>query len=127
MLKTNRQSTVNSSDTIADNKELSGFYIIAMDWEHLRDINKPNQPFTVFGRLVPAFEGGKWTWTEKLFETPYEKLYPDDELDYTEYINNPDKMIFMAYVEYQCAGQIRLRRNWNKYCYNRGYCSWKRI
>ena len=72
MLETNRESTVNSSDTIADNKELVGFYIIAMDWEHLRDINKPNQPFMVFSRIVPAFENGKWTWTEELFDIPYD-------------------------------------------------------
>ena len=48
---------------------------------------------TAFGRLMPAFADGKRTWTEELFETPYEKRYPDDEPDYTEYINNPDKYV----------------------------------
>jgi streptothricin acetyltransferase len=100
-----------------DDKELKVFNIIPMSEKHLCDVNKPNQPFLVLGRLIPAFSNPKWTWTEELFETPYEKRYPDDELDYSEYIGNPDKIIFMAYVDNKCVGQIRLRRNWNKYCY----------
>ena len=98
-------------------KKSNDYNIIPMSEKHLCDINKPNQPFSVYGKLIPAFSNGKWTWTEELFETPYEKQYPDDELDYSEYIGNPDKIIFMAYVDNQCVGQIRLRRNWNKYCY----------
>ncbi len=102
---------------MVENKELNNLNIIQIDGKHLCDLNKPNQPFPVFGRLVPTFAKGEWTWTEELVETPYEKQYPDDELDYSEYIGNPDKIIFMAYVDNQCLGQIRLRRNWNKYCY----------
>jgi len=39
----------------------------------------------VFGRLIPSFSDGKWTWTEELFEKPYEKRYPDDEPYESEY------------------------------------------
>jgi streptothricin acetyltransferase len=91
--------------------------IILMGREHLCDINKPNEPFEVFGRLAPVFANGEWSWSEELFETSYEKRYSDDEADYSEYIGSPDKVVFMAYIGNQCAGQIRLRRNWNKYCY----------
>jgi len=100
-----------------DDKNIKAFKIMPISERHLCDINKPNQPFLVFGRLVPVFENGKWSWTEELFEKPYEKKYPDEELDYSEYIGNPDKIVFLAYMDNQCVGQIRLRRNWNNYCY----------
>jgi len=102
---------------VSSNKNPGIFTIVPISHRHLSDINKPNQPFLVFGRLIPSYMNGKWTWTEELFEIPYEKRYPDDELDYGDYVDNPDKIIFMAYVDDKCVGQIRLRRNWNKYCY----------
>lgn len=102
---------------MTDNKETKAFNIVPVSEKNLCDVNKPNEPFLVLGRLIPAYADGKWTWTEELFESPYEKQYPDDELDYSEYIGNPDKIVFLAYEDNQCAGQIRLRRNWNKYCY----------
>lgn len=67
-----------------ENKESNGLYIIPIDGKHLCDLNKTNQPFSVFGRLIPAFAKGEWIWAEELFETPYEKQYPDDELDYSK-------------------------------------------
>ncbi len=91
--------------------------ILPMSHKHLCDINKPNEPFLIFGKLIPSFINGQWTWTEEIYEIPYEKWYPNDELDYSEYIDNPDKIVYMAYVGNQCIGQIRLRRNWNQYCY----------
>ena len=102
---------------VLDGKELEDFNIVPMSENHLCDINKPNQPFSVFGRLIPSFKKGIWTWTEELFETPFEKLYPNDEIEYSNYIGNPDRIIYMAYIDNQCVGQIRLRRNWNNYCY----------
>ncbi|NLU26769.1 MAG: GNAT family N-acetyltransferase [Hungateiclostridium thermocellum] len=101
---------------MTDNKEIKAFNIVPVSEENLCDVNKPNEPFLVFGRLIPKYADGKWTWTEEFIETPYEKQYPNDELDYSEYISNPDKNIFFAYADNQCAGQVRLRRNWNKYC-----------
>jgi GNAT superfamily N-acetyltransferase len=92
------------------------YCIVPVSEENLCDVNKPNEPFLLFGRLIPAYADGKWTWKEELFDIPYEKQYPVDELDYRIYIGNPNKTIFLAYADNQCAGQIRLRRNWNKFC-----------
>ncbi len=110
---------------MVDNKKSNGLNIIPIDGKRLCDLNKTNQPFSIFGRLIPTLAKGEWTFAEELFETPYEKQYPDDELDYSEYLGNPDKIIFMAYVDNQCMGLIRLRRNWNKYCYIEDIAVWR--
>lgn len=99
-----------------DDKKTVIFEIVPMTQEHIRDINEPNQPFIVFGRLIPSFSDGKWTWTEEIFKTTYEKQYSDDRVDCGEYMDNPDKIIYMAYADRQCAGRMRLKRNWNRYC-----------
>lgn len=91
--------------------------IIKMGIEELCDINKPNQPFMVFGRLNPTYQDGQWLYGEELFATPYEKCFPDDELDYHSYVDADHKAVFLYYVDDQCVGQIILRRWWNAYCY----------
>lgn len=89
--------------------------IIPLAWEQLGAMNRPNEPFLVVGRAKAAFADGKWTWTEEMFQAPYEKRYPDEQLDYSLYINSPDRQVFLAYLAHQCVGQIRLKRNWNQY------------
>lgn len=91
--------------------------IVPLTRELVHDLDKLNQPFLVFGRLIPSLVNCKWTWTEELFETPYEKRYPDDETNYREFIDNPDKIVYAAYADDRCIGRIRLRRNWNKFCF----------
>lgn len=52
----------------------------------------------------------------------YTKSYtnePNDaeNTDYTEYIGNPDQIIYLAFAGDQTVGQIVIKRNWNKYAY----------
>lgn len=89
--------------------------IMPMTWEQLGSVNTPNQPFLVVGRAKAAFTDGKWTWTEEMFPTPYNKRYPDEQLDYSLYINSLDRRVFLAFLDGQCVGQIRLKQNWNQY------------
>ncbi len=91
--------------------------IIALDREHLDDIDSVNQPFPVIGRLIPAYAKGKWSWTETLLETPSEKYYEEEERDWEEYIGNPDKAVYMCYREGKCAGRIVLYAAWNRYAF----------
>lgn len=90
--------------------------IVPLSPELLADVNRSNQPFTVFGRLVPTFDGSSWSWTEEFFAERYQKQYPAETLDYGQYIDNPDKAMFLAYRNHTCVGQIRLSRNWNGFC-----------
>ena len=85
--------------------------------QNMKDINKPTQPFEIIGKIVPAFVGGIWSFLEYLYENPYEKVYPDDEENWEDYIGNPDQTVFFYYADGECVGQIRLRKNWNGYAY----------
>lgn len=96
--------------------------IVEINRQNLVHINQPNQPFEIIGKIVPAFAGGRWTYTEEIYEQPEIKLYPDDTLDYDSYINNPDKKIFLAFSDTECVGQIVLRKDWNKYAYIEDIC-----
>lgn len=96
--------------------------IVEINRQNIVHINQPNQPFEIIGKIVPAFAGGMWTYTEEIYEHPAIKLYPDDTLDYDSYINNPDKMIFLAFSDTECIGQIVLRKDWNKYAYIADIC-----
>lgn len=96
--------------------------IIKLSKKNLIDINKTNESFDVIGKLKPIFTNGEWTYTEELLDAPYSKSYPNDDCDYSEYIDNPDKIIFLAYSEGTCVGQIVLRKEWNQYAFVEDIC-----
>lgn len=96
--------------------------IVKMNQHNLKDVNKANQPFEVIGKIIPAFADGTYTYTEELYEKPYMKAYPDDTWDYADYINNPDKTIYLAYSGSECIGQIILKKDWNKYAFIEDIC-----
>lgn len=85
--------------------------------QNIKDINKPNQPFDVIGRVLPTYKDGSWSFSEYLYENPYEKCYSNDDEQYDKYIGNPDQTIFFFYQNEVCVGQIRLKKYWNKYAF----------
>lgn len=74
--------------------------ITEMKAGHLKDIDKPSEPFEVIGKIIPRYENENWTFTELLYEAPYLKSYQDEEdeedeeADCLEYIDNTDKIIY---------------------------------
>lgn len=88
----------------------------------LSDMNKANQPFEIIGKIKPSFVNGKWSYTEELYERSYWKSYPNDDCDYSAYIENADKAVFLAYSDVECIGQIVLRRDWNMYAFIEDIC-----
>ena len=91
--------------------------IIALDTAHIADANRPNEPFQIIGRLIPTYTHGGWQAEEELLPEPHMKTYEEEEIDWTQYINQPDKHVFLAYEEKQFAGRIVLRRDWNRYAF----------
>ena len=91
--------------------------ITALSKELLLDVNKANEPFQVIGRIVPNYQNDEWSYFEELFPEPCEKYYYDDDEDWNEYIENPEKIIYLAYENERCVGQIILRRDWNLYAF----------
>ena len=88
-----------------------------MTIHNLKDVNKPNQAFEIIGRIIPVFAEGVWSFTESLYEKAYEKRYPDDAVQWEEYIDNANQAIFFYYDNNDCVGQVRIRKNWNKYAF----------
>ncbi len=83
----------------------------------IEDINKTNDPFRIYGRVVPRLQSGKWSYEEVLFDEETETRFPDDHLEWDQYIDREDKKVFLAYLNDSCIGQIRVVKEWNRFCY----------
>jgi streptothricin acetyltransferase len=83
---------------------------------NFNDLNRCDGSFQVDSRLDLFAERGLIQYTV-IKIPPYTKRFPIEELDYTDYLENPHKAAYLAYVDGQLAGQIILRKYWNNYAY----------
>jgi ribosomal protein S18 acetylase RimI-like enzyme len=93
------------------------FEIKKINRDNFKDINVCDSKFMVYAELELEIFNGDITYIINELPFSYEKHYPNDDINYEEYIDNPDKTVFLAYMDEEVAGQIILRRNWNKYAY----------
>ena len=51
-----------------------------IDESIMNDINIPNEPFTLWGKMVPTYDGNKWAYkTEKFEESKVgEMVFPEE-------------------------------------------------
>ncbi|UKS27317.1 GNAT family N-acetyltransferase [Paenibacillus sp. HWE-109] len=78
--------------------------------------------FIVDSTLVLQLTGQRIGYTVKekpLSKKSYNDLLFEEETekDYSNYIGNPDQIIYLALVNNRVVGQVILKRNWNKYAY----------
>ena len=59
-----------------------------IDKAHELDINIPNEPFSLFGRMLPSYIDGKWSYTTEKFDTITEMCFPDENYNYDELAEN---------------------------------------
>lgn len=88
-----------------------------IDADHKDDINIKNQPFALFGLLLPSYQNGEWGHTELLFpkENVTEMCFPDEDYDFEEMLKNS---IFVgAYDGEKCVGVAILQQAYQKYMY----------
>ena len=52
--------------------------IRVIDREHKEDINIPNQPFPLFGKMIPGCANGIWSYTIEKFADKSEMCFPDE-------------------------------------------------
>ncbi len=83
---------------------------------NLQDAGKCNGVFTVESNLVLAVQNNIIHF-EIISTPPLQKIYPVEAIDYGTYINHPDRTVIFAYVDQTIAGEIRLRKNWNRFAY----------
>ncbi|OGX80555.1 GCN5 family acetyltransferase [Exiguobacterium sp. SH31] len=91
--------------------------IKALDEYSLNVVNEANEPFSVIGKIVPNFCNEVWTYEEQLYEKAHETSFPDDSLDWYEYIGSETKAVFLVFDEENCIGQIRVVKDWNRFAY----------
>jgi len=88
-----------------------------IDAAHKADINIPNEPFALFGRMEPSYLNGQWGHREILFDTKdvSEMCFPDENYDYEAMKEN--HMFLGAYDGERCIGLAILRDAWFRYMY----------
>ena len=82
------------------------------------DINIPNEPFTLWGKMIPTYDGNDWAYTTEEFEASKvsEMVFPDENYEFDQMKN---KRFFVgAYNEYgKCVGLAIYKHDWLKYLY----------
>lgn len=88
-----------------------------IDKSHCQDINIPNEPFCLYGRLLPSYMDGKWNYRAEYFteEEISEMCFPDENYDYD---TMKEHNVFVgAYEDGKCIGLAILKDAWFKYMY----------
>lgn len=98
-------------------KETVEITIKPLEEKFIGIVNNANEPFPVIGKILPSFFEGAWSYEEQLYENKSETSFPDDQLEWEEYIDNEKKAVFLAFHEEECIGQIRLVKDWNRFAY----------
>lgn len=84
-----------------------------LDNAHALDARLPNQPFQLWGRVIPTLQDGKWSYRVQKSNQIGEDCFPDEEYDVTR----DDRIFIGAYFEEQCVGLAVLRKEWYRYLY----------
>ena len=87
-----------------------------MDLLNIHQVNQFDRKFTVNSKLVLCLENGKLTYSI-VPVPPYEKEIPVEEVDVPSFINSDEKVIFLADVQGDLAGQIKVTTWWNQFAY----------
>jgi len=97
-----------------DRESLKHIILREIDKDSIQHVNQCDSSFIIDSKLVLSTENGKISYTI-VNVPPYTKQYGPEEVDYSTYISNPDKNVFLAYVDNELAGQIRVIKYWNGY------------
>jgi ribosomal protein S18 acetylase RimI-like enzyme len=82
------------------------------------DINIPNEPFTLWGKMIPTYDGNKWAYTTEKFDENKisEMVFPNENYDFASMKN--EYYFVGAYNESgKCIGLAVYKRDWYKYLY----------
>ena len=81
------------------------------------DITLKNEPFALFGRMIPSFTNEQWDYKICLFpdNETFEMCFPDEDYDFD---SMKDSTVFIgAYDEKSCVGLAVLQDYYFKYMY----------
>ena len=86
-----------------------------IDEKNSRDINLPNEPFMIFGRMIPTYANEKWDYTTEEFSEKVQMCFPDENYRYEEMAEN--SVFLGAYDKGKCIGLAILQNAFFKYMY----------
>ncbi|QAA32191.1 GNAT family N-acetyltransferase [Clostridium manihotivorum] len=82
------------------------------------DINIPNEPFALWGKMIPTYDGTKWAYTTEEFEKSEirDMVFPDENYDFDEL--KKECFFVGAYNDSgKCVGLAIYRHYYFKYLY----------
>lgn len=83
-----------------------------------QDVNLPNEPFALWGKMIPTYDGNKWSYITHEFEESKitEMVFPDENYDFDTLKN--DYFFVGAYDEVgKCVGLAIYKHDWLKHLY----------
>lgn len=91
--------------------------ICIIDETRKADINIPNAPFPLYGRMIPAYSDGEWSYrVEEFPESQHStQCFPDENYDYDAM--KQDSVFIGAYDSDKCVGLAIMQDAWFKYMY----------
>lgn len=89
--------------------------IQTIEKERERDLDLPNEPFPLTGKLLPSYTDGKWSYAFSTFGERSEQVFPDETYRYDEM--RKDCVFLGAYDGQTCVGLAILRNAPFKYMY----------
>ena len=81
--------------------------------ENKQDANIPNEPFTLWGKMIPSLQDGRWDYRRVEFAEQTEMCFPDYPYD----VEDGDGIFFGAYDATECIGVAVLRKTMFRYLY----------
>jgi ribosomal protein S18 acetylase RimI-like enzyme len=92
-----------------------GMVIEEIKASNVKDVNKSDGEFVIDARIGIYVEDDVIRY--EVLKIPSTTKKYEEVAEYTTYADDPEKTVFLAYVDGQIAGQIVLRKNWNNYAY----------
>ena len=91
--------------------------IRVIEADRRQDINIPNDPFPLYGRMIPSYVDEQWRYDVVNFEEDAvsEMCFPDEHYDYDAM--RGDHTFIGAYDGEKCVGLAILRDAWLRYLY----------
>jgi len=84
--------------------------------ENACDIKQKNEPFRLFGRLLPAYENGVWRYETVENDSVQWDCFPDEDYDFEQM--EKDYLFLGAYDGERCVGLAVLAlQPWKKHLY----------
>ena len=85
-----------------------------LDHSLVKDIHRIDNKTDIDSKLILHLDDNRLSYTT--VNVPHTtKRFPHDDFEYTTYPDDPEKTAFLAYVDGQVAGELILRKNWNRF------------